>query len=214
MAKSQTDETLKHEIATPDQEAPLNLPEVPNEDPNSSLSEAQTVQIASVGNSFELTDKNLPPPRENQPNQAGFYYYPVNEYIAVDRNMDLNVNVVRQEEEATAAAATASNTQVYPVITEANVEEHVTYEELNNSLAFKCVKCKNFADSSLITYETYKHHLINCDPNCKIICGICLCLFDKNAQNELMEHVNIHINSNENDNEDRSLNSISTEQRI
>jgi hypothetical protein len=55
-------------------------------------------------------------------------------------------------------------------------------------------KCKNVADSTLITYEAYIEHLIACNPVENKVCNICMRIFDKKISSiEIEQHINNHF---------------------
>lgn len=110
-----------------------------------------------------------------------YYYYNVNGYIAIDGTLELNEQIEKKPSvngEAESEPSPSASEEV---------------KERNESLLYKCPKCKTSVDSASISYETYQLHIENCDADNNLICMFCLCWFDKANQDEYLEHIDHHL---------------------
>ena len=142
-----SDETNKTTIVA--QESKENAQSTPATPTNSTASISQELSTIEMSiQSTQTVERQIPdtntnlasqPPVESTnslPDSNSFYvHYMNNDFIAVNREIDLDPSGENAEEQAV-----ASNQVELPRITRENVESHATYVEISNRVLFKCPK--------------------------------------------------------------------------
>ena len=156
-------------------------------------------------------------------NNEDYFYYNVNDYIAIDKNIGLSqhmvdekkrpssdANLVQEEEEQNVNSSLNDDDSIQAIPSSLELTENqnndVTADSphslettssktlTHNLSVYQCPVCQLTVDSKSIPFEKYEAHVQKCTNNSEIlVCMFCLSTFAKQELYEYELHVDQHI---------------------